>query len=189
MSARPTALYLGTVKSSTLDADGCIDVEIDRFGLYKAAVAAMMAGDQRGFVFLPEEGDQVLVATVAGANVQWVVIGNLWSRDDAAPENNEDGKNSTKLIRTRGGNEIRFSDEDGKERIDIMSSSGEVSVSAKKLVLKASDQSTGSITLTGDVKIVGHVWITDDSGTGGVLVVGGQSVGNTTINKNKITGG
>jgi uncharacterized protein involved in type VI secretion and phage assembly len=82
-------------------------------------VAGPHAGPERGFAFLPEVGDEVLVAFEQGDPERPVVIGALWNGKDPMP--NAAAGNATKRIVTRSGNTIQLSDEGGKETVEIYS--------------------------------------------------------------------
>jgi uncharacterized protein involved in type VI secretion and phage assembly len=130
-------VYLAIVEGNKLDERGRIGITIphsDRAGSYSAQIASFMAGNGRGALFLPEKKDQVLVAFVNGVADAPVIIGSLWSRTDKPPEANSDGENDVKLIRTRGGNEIRITDKNGEETIEITAKK-EVTIKAQKIVL------------------------------------------------------
>ena len=90
-----------------------------------ARVATPMAGGQMGLYFLPEIGDEVLVAFEGGNADCPYVIGSLWNGTDKPPEAN-DGKNNIRKIRSRSGHEIIFDDDgDGKaEKLVIQSAAG-----------------------------------------------------------------
>ena len=102
-----------------------------------AKVATPMGGKDRGIYFLPEKDEEVLVAFEQGDLDHPFVIGGLWSTEDKPPENNADGKNNIRKIRSRSGHEIVFDDdgETGQEKVTIHTKAGH------KLVL---DDSTGS---------------------------------------------
>jgi uncharacterized protein involved in type VI secretion and phage assembly len=89
-------------------------------------VAALMAGTERGTYFLPEVGDEVLVAFEHGDINQPYVIGTLWNGVASPPETNSDGQNNIRKIRSRSGHEIIFNDDDtgGQEKIEIHTNSG-----------------------------------------------------------------
>ena len=91
-----------------------------------AKVASFMAGKDRGGFFLPEVGDEVLVAFEHGDINSPYVIGALWSGEDKPPETNMDGKNNIRKIRSRSGHEIIFDDNDSgqKEKLEIRTNSG-----------------------------------------------------------------
>src|SRR5664280_3415392 len=72
-----------------------------------ARVAAPMAGNKRGFYFLPEVDDEVLVAFEHGDVRFPYVLGALWNGKDAPPATNGDGKNNVRVIQSRSGHVIK----------------------------------------------------------------------------------
>lgn len=84
-----------------------------------ARVACFMAGEKRGALFLPEVGDEVLVAFEQGDITRPYVIGALWNGKDQPPLTNDDGKNNIRLIQSRSGHKVIFNDTDGSEKIEI----------------------------------------------------------------------
>jgi uncharacterized protein involved in type VI secretion and phage assembly len=120
-----------------------------------ARVATLMAGyDQdtskpRGTYFLPEVGDEVLVAFEQGDRDRPYVIGVLWGGAAPPPLTNSDGKNNVRLIQSRSGHQITLDDSDGAEKIAITDKTGKnsivwdaaentITISAEKdIVLKA----------------------------------------------------
>jgi uncharacterized protein involved in type VI secretion and phage assembly len=86
------------------------------------------AGNNYGVFFAPETGDEVLVAFQTGNIDAPYVIGSLWSSKNKPPEKNADGKNKIKLIKTKAGHTITFSDdkESQKAKIEIKSSAGNI---------------------------------------------------------------
>lgn len=89
-----------------------------------ARLATLAAGEDRGSWFLPEVDDEVLVAFEAGHPSRPVVVGTLWNGRDTPPVA-ADQENRVKLLRTRGGSEIRFHDDEGEESVEIRTSGGE----------------------------------------------------------------
>jgi uncharacterized protein involved in type VI secretion and phage assembly len=91
-----------------------------------AKVMSFMAGKERGGFFLPEVGDEVLVAFEQGDINYPYVIGVLWNNEDNPPETNSDGKNNIRKIRSRSGHEIVFNDDDNskQEKIEIHTRGG-----------------------------------------------------------------
>jgi len=91
-----------------------------------AKVMSFMAGKERGGFFLPEVGDEVLVAFEHGDINYPYVIGALWNNEDNPPETNSDGKNNIRKIRSRSGHEIVFNDDDTskQEKIEIHTKGG-----------------------------------------------------------------
>ena len=84
-------------------------------------IATFMAGKERGSFFLPEVGDEVLVAFGHGDINHPYVIGALWNEKDRPPETNSDGKNNIRKLRSRSGHEIIFNDDNTtkNEKIEI----------------------------------------------------------------------
>ena len=75
-----------------------------------ARIAVPMAGSDRGTYFLPEVGDEVLVAFERGDMRFPYVIGALWNGQDKPPGSNSDGKNDIRIIKSRSGHTLTFND-------------------------------------------------------------------------------
>lgn len=87
---------------------------------YWARIAAPMAGKDRGVYFLPEVGDEVLVAFERGDMRFPYVIGALWNGKEPAPESNGDGANDLRVIKTRKGHKLTFNDgQKGLVRLEL----------------------------------------------------------------------
>jgi len=86
-------------------------------------VATMMAGKERGTFFLPEVGDEVVVAFDHGDIDYPYVIGALWNGKDKPPETNN-GENNIRKIKSRSGHELIFDDTSKKEKVEIHTNSG-----------------------------------------------------------------
>ncbi|MCK6561681.1 phage baseplate assembly protein V [bacterium] len=93
---------------------------------YWARIATLMAGKDRGSFFLPEVGDEVLVAFEREDIRHPYVVGGLWNGQDKPPETNSDGKNNIRKIKSRSGHEIIFNDdhEAKKEKVEIHTKAG-----------------------------------------------------------------
>ncbi len=89
-----------------------------------ARVAAPMAGNNRGTYFLPEVGDEVLVAFDHGDVRLPYVLGALWNGQDAPPRDNSDGKNTERVIRSRAGHELVFNDDSQGAHVQITTNAG-----------------------------------------------------------------
>jgi uncharacterized protein involved in type VI secretion and phage assembly len=91
-------------------------------------LASPMAGPQRGFYCLPEVDDEVLVAFEHGDVHRPYIVGALWNNTDKPPKAKSeaiaDGKVIQRVLKTRAGHLIIFSDKDGEEQISITSKSG-----------------------------------------------------------------
>jgi uncharacterized protein involved in type VI secretion and phage assembly len=114
---------------------------------YWARIAAPMAGPSRGFYFLPEVNDEVLVVFEYGDLRFPYVLGALWNGKDKPPiVKDEDLKgNHVRLMKSRSGHVIRLTDEDGKEKLEIEDKSGK-----NKLVI---DTAANTISLVTDKDI------------------------------------
>lgn len=88
-----------------------------------AKVATFSASKERGGFFLPEVGDEVLLAFDHGYLEYPYVIGSIWNKD-AKPPLTQDGKNNIKTFKSRSGNELIFCDEEGKEMVKIHTKAG-----------------------------------------------------------------
>lgn len=89
-----------------------------------ARMATTMAGPDRGTYFLPEVGDEVLVAFEDGDIHFPYVLGALWSSEEKPPEDNADGQNNLRKIRSRSGHEITLDDSERAEKVDIKTNAG-----------------------------------------------------------------
>lgn len=112
-----------------------------------ARVATPMAGNGRGLQLLPEVDDEVLVAFEHGDMRFPYVLGVLWNGKDKPPEDNADGKNDVRVLKSRGGLQIRLTDEAGKEKIEIVDKSGK-----NRIVIDAAAKSV-TIAADGDVTV------------------------------------
>jgi uncharacterized protein involved in type VI secretion and phage assembly len=123
-----------------------------------ARVATAMAGNGRGSYFLPEVDDEVLVAFEHGSLEHPFVIGALWNGKDTTPENNNDGQNNNRTIKSRSGHIVRLCDSSGDERIDVIDKTGQNKIVITSADNKIAIQAQGDIEITsqtGKVKISG----------------------------------
>jgi uncharacterized protein involved in type VI secretion and phage assembly len=77
---------------------------------YWARLATPMAGKERGFVTIPEVGDEVLVAFEREDLRFPCVLGSVWNGKDKPPFNNNDGKNDKRAFRSRKKHYLLFDD-------------------------------------------------------------------------------
>jgi phage baseplate assembly protein V len=114
-------------------------------------VAQPYAGNGYGAVFVPEEGDEVLVAFVQGDMRFPIVLGGLYNGEDKPPTDRTASKDQ-KLVRTKHGHQVVLDDSQGQEAIRITTAGGH------ELIL---DDASGTVAVTGNgVKIT-----LEDSGT------------------------
>jgi uncharacterized protein involved in type VI secretion and phage assembly len=109
-----------------------------------ARLALPMGGKGRGWLFLPEVDDEVLVAFEHGDIARPYVLGMLWNGIDIPPSDG-DGRDK-KVIKSRSGHLIRLDDTSGNEKIEIVDKSGK-----NMLVV---DTSAKAITISSDKDIV-----------------------------------
>jgi len=130
-----------------------------------ARLSTMMAGADRGTWFIPEPGDEVLVAFLA-ADPRWpVVVGALWNGIDAPPETMDGGgENNLRSITSRSGHKLTFDDTSGAEVVQIETQGGHTVTlddGGREIVVAHSGgaeikiESSGTITVTAlnEVKI------------------------------------
>ena len=103
-----------------------------------ARIATLMAGAKRGTWFIPEVGDEVLVAFGPGDARQPYVLGGLWSLGSPPPET-MDANNTKKVLRSRNGVKITLDDQNGQESFIVETPGGQ------KITLK---DGPGSIEIT-----------------------------------------
>src|ERR1051326_1930630 len=85
-----------------------------------APSATPMSGKSRGQLFMPEVGDEVLVAFHDGQFDTPFVVGYLWNGEHVSPETSPDNR----VIVTPGGHQLRFEDKEGDRRVILKSSGG-----------------------------------------------------------------
>jgi uncharacterized protein involved in type VI secretion and phage assembly len=88
-----------------------------------ARVCTLFAGDNRGAFWMPDVGDEVLVAFVMGDARQPIVLGGLWNGASRAPET-LDAQNNRKVVRSRNGNRIVLDDSGGQEKVIVETPGG-----------------------------------------------------------------
>lgn len=90
-----------------------------------ARLATMMAGADRGSWFVPDVGDEVLVAFEGGDPRHPYVVGSLWNGQDAPPETMDGaGENNVKALRSRQGVKITLDDSTGQETMILETPGG-----------------------------------------------------------------
>ncbi len=91
-----------------------------------ARLATLAGGPNRGSWFVPEHGDEVLVAFEAGDPRRPYVLGGLWNGSDAPPQSMDSaGNNYKKVIKTRNGVTVTLDDTDGSEQLLLETPGGQ----------------------------------------------------------------
>ena len=125
-----------------------------------------MAGAGRGFEFIPEVNDEVLVAFEHDDSHRPFILGSLWNGKDKPPERSDKivsstGKVEKRIIRSRSGHTITLDDSDNGSKISIVDKTGknsmEIDSQKNSFTIKAKDKA--------EVKTEGgHKILLDDTG-------------------------
>ena len=125
-------------------------------------------GNQHGFYFIPEIGDEVMVGFESNNPDKPFVFGSVYHKN-SKPDHWHHTDNNIKSIRTRNGNQIILIDDDGKEEIRILnkddaSPTNEISLSLNnngKITIK----SVGDLEFSAEnIKISANTDLTVESG-------------------------
>ncbi|WP_246309744.1 phage baseplate assembly protein V [Paenibacillus alginolyticus] len=108
-------------------------------------IATLMGGKEMGSLFIPEVGDEVLVAFHLGELRMPFVIGTLWNPKNKPPAPAD--KNDLRMIKSRSGHELSFNDKSGDESMKIKTKKGQI------IELKDKDESISIADSSGNNKI------------------------------------
>ena len=91
-----------------------------------ARLATLFAGSDRGAWFIPDPGDEVLVAFELGDPRRPYVVGGLWNGKDSPPEQMDGGgSNNKKVLRSRNGVKVTLDDQSGQETLRLETPGGQ----------------------------------------------------------------
>jgi uncharacterized protein involved in type VI secretion and phage assembly len=156
------------VQESTGDDEGRVKVTFPWFDGGTVTdwcrVCQLYAGNGYGSTFVPEQGDEVVVAFVHGDMRFPIVLGGLYNGKDKPAVAPVDGKDQ-KTIRTKAGHQLTFDDQSGQAAVRVTSAGGHT-VELDDQGRKVRMASTGGHTVELD----------DDGGTVRVAMAGGGSV-------------
>jgi uncharacterized protein involved in type VI secretion and phage assembly len=146
-----------------------------------APIASPMSGKGRGALFMPEPGDEALVAFQDGKFDSPYVVGFLWNGQQTTPEDDPENR----VIVTPGGHQLRFEDREPAKKIVIKSTQHTVTLDdtpgTPNISINAGPAGVVSIKLNTTPPS-----ITISTGTGtvsmGVTDVTVTSAGNITLN-------
>ncbi len=113
------------------------------------------AGAGRGFYWLPEVNDEVLVAFERGEALKPYVVGALWNGKDKPMAGAYTDENTTRMIMSKSGHQIILDDKKDAERIVISDKSGKrtltFDVKNKKFLIEAGE---GDVEIHAKKKII-----------------------------------
>jgi uncharacterized protein involved in type VI secretion and phage assembly len=137
-----------------------------------APMVTPMAGNGRGFMYLPEVDDEVMVLFEHGDIHRPYVIGGMWNGIDKPPLDVNDavgggGVVNKRVIKSRSGHTILLDDTQGNEEITIIDKTG-----SNKIVLHSPDNSM-------QIKIQGNLTI-EAQGTVSIKGTAGVEVSSDT---------
>ncbi|GGZ39947.1 phage tail protein [Streptomyces inusitatus] len=118
-------------------------------------VGQLYAGNGYGSLFVPEKGDEVLVAFVHGDMRFPIVLGGLYNGEDKPPTARTGGRDQ-KIIRTAHGHEILLDDTSGRAAVRITSAAGhtvEMDDEGKAVRITAAQGGSVTVSAQGDITL------------------------------------
>lgn len=89
-----------------------------------AYLAIPFGGEQYGFHFVPEVGEQVLIAFPYGELP--IVVASVCGSKEAPPECSDNPENHVKVLKTKGGNLLRINDKKDHTEILVQTAGGAI---------------------------------------------------------------
>lgn len=142
-----------------------------------ARLSVPMAGDGRGFYFLPEVGDEVLVVFEHGDVNHPYVVGALWNGQERPPKGAGDvvgptGKVNQRIIRSRLGHTITLDDSDEQPGISIVDRTGQNTITLDSTQNKLTISVQGEIAVQAQSKLSLQAATVDIQATGPLTIKG-----------------
>ncbi len=147
-----------------------------------ARVSALGAGNERGFLWLPEVQDEVLVAFEHGDFNRPYVVGGLWNGKDEPPEPFTEASNHNKsevrIMKSRIGHYIKMVDGPGDKYIEIVDAENgtAIKLDAKEKTLEIKTGSHITIKNQGNIQVETSGGNLDISSTANVTIKGNGNV-------------
>ncbi|HSP71643.1 MAG TPA: type VI secretion system tip protein VgrG [Gaiellaceae bacterium] len=114
-----------------------------------ARLAVPAAGDKRGFFWIPEVGDEVIVGFLGDPSFP-VVLGCVWNGQQAPPKTLDASTNAIRSLVSRSGHELTFDDTDGAEMVLVKTKAGQtitVDDASGSETIALQDKSSNKLTL------------------------------------------
>lgn len=155
--------YYGVVEALVVESDGDDEGRVKlRFPWFDSTtvtdwcrVSQLYAGNGYGSVFVPEKGDEVLVAFVHGDMRFPVVLGGLYNGQDKPPTARTGGRDQ-KMIRTKHGHEVLLDDTASQAAVRITSAAGhvvELDDQGKEIRITAAGGGTVTVSAQGEITL------------------------------------
>lgn len=113
-----------------------------------APIVSLMTGSAMGMMFIPDVGDEVLVAFHLGHLNQPFVIGSLWNSQKKPPTYEQ--TNKIRKIRTKKGHEVIFDDNDSAAKLTLKTPDGhKIEFDDQKDTIKMLTSSNQEVSVTG----------------------------------------
>ncbi|HEV7607374.1 MAG TPA: phage baseplate assembly protein V [Steroidobacteraceae bacterium] len=152
---RMTGVTLAKVVSNNdLSGQGRVQISVPSLPGYQpwARVATLSAGSERGSYFIPQTGDEVLVAFNQGDVRDAYVIGSLWNGSDKPPFRAPLDPVNKRAIRTPAGHEVLL--DDAERTIVIKTPGGQsITLAPDRIELKVSDSTKLTLSTSGTVTL------------------------------------
>jgi uncharacterized protein involved in type VI secretion and phage assembly len=121
-----------------------------------APLVMLGASKNRGWFFIPEVDDEVMVAFEHGSPNRPIVLGAIWNGKDKPPDNNKSGDNPRRVIKSREGSRVLFDDDKDMIVIEDGTGKGRITLDAanNKIIIEALEGDIAFQAPTGEMKIV-----------------------------------
>ena len=132
-----------------------IPILSDQDTTFWVPIIMLGAGKNRGWFFIPEKDDEVLIMFEHGDLNRPLVVGALWNGKDKPPDKNPGGV-PRRVIKSRQGSKITFDDEKGQMIFEDGAQKGKITFDAagNKITIEALDGDVCIQTPADDMTIV-----------------------------------
>jgi phage baseplate assembly protein gpV len=158
-----------TAQVTSMLSDGLFELNyLSMFSEQPSAPARMMmpmAGGGRGTYFMPEPGDEVVVAFEGGDLNQPIILGAVWNQNDNPPSQASAAPtNDVRTIVSRSGHEITLDDSAGREKVLLKTAGGhqvelddtlpgKITIQSRAGSSITFDDATGTVTISALAKL------------------------------------